>query len=357
MLLQFQQFSLGWAITGWTEETERSHTLVGRTLLRRREYLFRGGVSSSEEEKKKKKRASRKKKRKRMAEPKKGSSNMVSKVETLVKDIADLKVHVVGVQDRRKSPASEDAAYAIQSASCTTPIQPVQIPRFAPREMATTLPKRRMAPPEAYAQPATNACYNCGEVGHFSPNCPHPRRPMGYVPMYSNCVKQGHTTVECDQPQAPRPTVRFVTPPNKNDVQVNQVDLSPEKNQEEDVWPKEEVMCGKVETRSAKCLKENLREVHKRGWKTKGRGAKGEKKGARRSDTPILATPSEVGKTPLEKPVAKVDEASVQILRRDYIPDIKDEVSELLKEALRAKTPSENRKTYAPSADPPTRAE
>lgn len=180
---------------------------------------------------------------------------------------------------------------------------------------------------------------------------------MGYVPMYSNCVKQGHTTVECDQPQAPRPTVRFVTPPNKNDVQVNQVDLSPEKNQEEDVWPKEEVMCGKVETRSAKCLKENLREVHKRGWKTKGRGAKGEKKGARRSDTPILATPSEVGKTPLEKPVAKVDEASVQILRRDYIPDIKDEVSELLKEALRAKTPSENRKTYAPSADPPTRAE
>ncbi|OAE26437.1 hypothetical protein AXG93_4643s1000 [Marchantia polymorpha subsp. ruderalis] len=111
--------------------------------------------------------------------------------------------------------------------------------------------------------------------------------------MCSNCQKQRHTAVECDQPPASRPTVRFVTPPTKDNVQVNQVDLSPDNNKQEEVWPEEEVMCGRVETRSSKRPKENIREVHKRD----------------------------------------------------------NEVSELLKEALRAKTPSENRKTSVPSAN------
>lgn len=61
--------------------------------------------SSSKEERKKKKRAIGKKKEQQMAEPEKGSGDIVSKMKTLVKDFADLKVHVVGGQERRKSPA------------------------------------------------------------------------------------------------------------------------------------------------------------------------------------------------------------------------------------------------------------
>ncbi|OAE19139.1 hypothetical protein AXG93_2062s1500 [Marchantia polymorpha subsp. ruderalis] len=118
-------------------------------------------TSSSEEDRKKKKRGAAKKKGHRRAITDKGSGEIASKVETLVKDFADLKVHVVGGQDRRKSPGR---------------------------------------------------------------------------------------AVECDQPLASRPTVRFVMPPAKEEVQVNQVDLSSDKNDEEEEWPEEEVMCGRVET-------------------------------------------------------------------------------------------------------------
>lgn len=58
--------------------------------------------SSSEDEKKHKKGS--KKKNRRMAAPEKGTTSIVSKVDALVKDFADLKVHVVGSQNKRKSP-------------------------------------------------------------------------------------------------------------------------------------------------------------------------------------------------------------------------------------------------------------
>ncbi|OAE24441.1 hypothetical protein AXG93_4443s1000 [Marchantia polymorpha subsp. ruderalis] len=69
------------------------------------------GITSSEEEEtssskeywKKKKRAAAKKGHRRAA-TEKGPGDIASKVETLVKDFADLKVHLVGGQDRRKSP-------------------------------------------------------------------------------------------------------------------------------------------------------------------------------------------------------------------------------------------------------------
>ncbi|OAE26259.1 hypothetical protein AXG93_3667s1030 [Marchantia polymorpha subsp. ruderalis] len=50
---------------------------------------------------------------------------------------------------------------------------------------------------------------------------------------------------------APRPTIRFVTSPSKDDVQVNQVDLNPNTTDPDDAWPDNEVMAGKVKTQSA----------------------------------------------------------------------------------------------------------
>ena len=37
-------------------------------------------------------------------------------------------------------------------------------------------------------------CYQCGEVGHISTNCPNPRKQTGYVPMCGTCKEQGHVS-------------------------------------------------------------------------------------------------------------------------------------------------------------------
>ncbi|OAE18725.1 hypothetical protein AXG93_4846s1160 [Marchantia polymorpha subsp. ruderalis] len=158
--------------------------------------------------------------------PQKSLNVIVSKVDALVKDFADLKVHVVGGQDRRKSPsrlranlwcttcgkvahantectntrpnypvnavewvsmwetvryytdAVEETAYGVQEAPASYPIPPAHIPRYATKDMATTVPQRRI----------------------------------------------------------------------KDDVQVNQVTLSPEKVRHDEALPYDEVMVGKVET-------------------------------------------------------------------------------------------------------------
>lgn len=244
-----------------------------------------------------------------MAAPEKSTTSIVSKVNALVKDFADLKVHVVGSRDKRKSPtgarpnlwctncgkvghanvecrtypvnavewvpawevggyytdAPEEAAYAVQEGPPTTPIPPAQITCFVPKEMATTVPQRRLALAAAAGPPPPNACFNCGDVGHFALNCPHPQRPRGYVPICANCKQQGHRAVECNQPRVVKSQVRFVTPPTKEGVQVNQVEQWKKKEEKEDEnrWPDEETMVGRVETRSSTRKKESTSEKAK----------------------------------------------------------------------------------------------
>lgn len=108
------------------------------------------------------------------------------------------------------------------------------------------------------------------------------------------------------------------------------------------------------ETRSLKRSKENDKETRKHGRKSLGRKSKGEEKVSSKSDAKSSSTPSAIRKSPSAQPETKADEALVQVLRRDYVPDIKDEVSELLKEALCARTPSESQKTSGPSTNSST---
>lgn len=61
--------------------------------------------------------------------------------------------------------------------------------------------------------------------------------------------------------------MRFVTPPPKEDAQVNQVELSPEEQDDENRWPDKETMVGRVETRSATRKKESTSEKAKRDKK------------------------------------------------------------------------------------------
>ncbi|OAE19810.1 hypothetical protein AXG93_4649s1030 [Marchantia polymorpha subsp. ruderalis] len=165
-------------------------------------------LSSSEEEKTRKK--ANKKKNRRMSMPKKGSTSIVSKVDALAKDFANLKSgcqHGKRVGITRKT--QKETAYAVQEETPVTPIQQAHIPRYAPKDMATTVPQ-------------------------------------------------------------PRAQVRFITPPPKEDAQVNQVELSPEDKEEESEWPDEETMMGRVESRSSSCRKEAISEKVKRD-KTKAK--------------------------------------------------------------------------------------
>ena len=42
-------------------------------------------------------------------------------------------------------------------------------------------------------------CYNCGQTGHISCNCPQKKGPTCY-----NCNKTGHMSKDCKEPRKPR---------------------------------------------------------------------------------------------------------------------------------------------------------
>ncbi|OAE23804.1 hypothetical protein AXG93_1311s1030 [Marchantia polymorpha subsp. ruderalis] len=284
------------------------------------------------------KKANRKKKNRRMAMHEKGSTSILSKVDALVKDFADLKVHVVGSRYKRKSSTGlranllctnyvggyytenlEETAYAVQEGPPVTPIQQAHIPRYAPNEIATTVPQRRMVSPGATARVPPNACFNCGEARHYSPNCSHPRREQGYVPMCSNCRQGGHTAAECNQPRAARAQVRFVTPPPKEDAKVNLVDLSPEGKEEDSSWSDEEIMVGREDTppKTSGSLAKNAKSSAKDLWS-------------------------------LSQEDFQSDGLALPLLRKAYAPDIKDDVGNLLCEELDKTPPSKELDKAAP---------
>ncbi|OAE34646.1 hypothetical protein AXG93_3267s1140 [Marchantia polymorpha subsp. ruderalis] len=111
-----------------------------------------------------------------------------------------------------------------------------------------------------------------------------------------------------DQSPASQPTVRFVTPLTKEDVHVNQVDLSSDKNDEEEEWPKEEVMCGRVDTRSSKRSKDDERETRKHTRKSEGRKSRGEEKTSSKADAKLAGTPLAMRDTPSARPETRTDE-------------------------------------------------
>lgn len=84
--------------------------------------------------------------------------------------------------------------------------------------------------------------------------------------MCSNCRQVGHSSAKCNQPRAARAQVRFVTPPPKEDAQVNLVELSPEDKEEDNSWPDEETMVGRVDhgRTGLRCKKEATLENAKR---------------------------------------------------------------------------------------------
>jgi hypothetical protein len=44
-------------------------------------------------------------------------------------------------------------------------------------------------------------CWNCDEIGYYRSNCPHPRREVGYIPLYGRCRQQGYIANEYTAPK------------------------------------------------------------------------------------------------------------------------------------------------------------
>ncbi|KAJ7524129.1 hypothetical protein O6H91_18G079300 [Diphasiastrum complanatum] len=134
-------------------------------------------------------------------------------------------------------------------------------PKFAPK---------RHNPPEfvgpiikstSSTKPVSGNCYNYGEPRHFSPDCPQPRKPIGYIPLCSNYKEPGHKYPDCPQPQKPRPKYQYVATPAaavdskvkpSADAVVQKVDVIEDKQTKtvDQSWPSNVEKLFKVTTRS-----------------------------------------------------------------------------------------------------------
>ncbi|KAL3687692.1 hypothetical protein R1sor_014001 [Riccia sorocarpa] len=73
--------------------------------------------------------------------------------------------------------------------------------------------------------PSEITCFRCQEKGHYTNACPNAAKSPGYTPLCQNCGESGHIAPHCAKPVQPRPKVNFVDLPStsgaKNDVPVH----------------------------------------------------------------------------------------------------------------------------------------
>ncbi|KAL3675122.1 hypothetical protein R1sor_025070 [Riccia sorocarpa] len=327
---------------------------------------------------------SKKRDKRRMELPTRPSTppRKIDHVDTLLKEMADLKIQVVGAQPSRPRssyqrpnvwcttcgktghsntecytaktvpvnqlewvPAydsydcyyEDDNVYATQEVlpPSPSPIPSIPINRYVPKEMVVNLPQRRImaSPPRV---PGT--CWNCGTPGHFSGSCPEPKRNVPYIPLCSNCRTQGHVAADCKQPQTPKPQVRFAPTPNETKMvtSVNHITWENTIQESSDVeWPDE-------------YAKEPALDVLKMETRNKRKPSKKDSS----SDSPPppkkdRKKKEEKKKTEEKKPSLKNEETVVtpttppisEEVRTKYPVDIRDEVQELIRDEVEDKTP------------------
>ncbi|OAE33663.1 hypothetical protein AXG93_4689s1500 [Marchantia polymorpha subsp. ruderalis] len=161
--------------------------------------------------------------------------------------------------------------------------------------------------------------------------------------------------------------VGFITPPLKEDAQVNQVEQCPEEQDDENRWLDEETMVGRVETRSAPRKKESTTEKAKRDKKgakkkySKETESREQKKGA--SPKTFESSVKKESSAKKDKTVEELrtssqdnsqsDGPALKILQKAYALDIKDEVGELLREELEKTPPRKTKEKESVTAEAP----
>ncbi|OAE32319.1 hypothetical protein AXG93_809s1000 [Marchantia polymorpha subsp. ruderalis] len=148
-------------------------------------------------------------------------------------------------------------------------------------------------------------------------------------------------------------------------------ELSPEEQDDENRWPDEETIVGRVETRSATRKKESTSEKAKRDKKdakkkdSKETESREPKKGAPPKTSKSLAkkeSSTKKDKSAEELRTSSQDDfqsdgPTLKMLRKAYAPDIKDEVGELLREELEKTPLRKTKEKESVTAEAPAQAE
>jgi hypothetical protein len=89
-------------------------------------------------------------------------------------------------------------AASVTSSSTTVQPSPLESPSSQIRLFRTT-PLQMSEPPPT--NDAGMVCFNCGEKGHLSRQCPNPRVEMKDRVRCYNCGKVGHMSFDCPEPR------------------------------------------------------------------------------------------------------------------------------------------------------------
>ena len=64
-------------------------------------------------------------------------------------------------------------------------------------------------------------CWECGEVGHYSPTCPKKVGQGEYLILCANCREEGHKASQCTKPVQIRPAPRYVPTLSREQTALN----------------------------------------------------------------------------------------------------------------------------------------
>src|SRR5450759_4971751 len=192
------------------------------------------------------------------------------------------------------------------------------------------IPRPPMAPPGGYPDPNAPrvkfTCYNCGDPGHYSPNCPWPKAPKAIPILCGNCGGQGHMPLECPNPAKPKLLVKYVKDiDSKGDEEVRLIYMEEADEEEAKYYEEVDFLGGEVFKTSTRSMKQaDYQQLREEMSKRKTKQDKSSPKKSRAEELP--------GGKQREGPPKETDPAYDRSNPKYYEGDISREAKSLLQD-------------------------